>query len=211
MRGGIAMARAQSIHVGEAELHRVFSVGSEREKRQPGIPAEAPETPARQPGISAEAPEAPARQPGIPAETPEAPARQPRISAEAPETPARQPGISAEAPETPARQPGIPAEAPETPACQPGIPAEAPEAPARQPGIWAEAPATPHASRTPTAFHHPARGCAPRATLGQRPALRANPERVASRAARPDATPLGLARFFRRTQGRRSCVAPTLG
>lgn len=65
--------------------------------------------------------------------------------------------------------------------------------------------------RTPTAFHHPARGCALRATLGQRPTLRANPERVASRPARPDATPLGLARFFRHTQGRRSCVAPTLG
>ena len=34
---------------------------------------------------------------------------------------------------------------------------------------------------------------------------------MASRPARPEATPLGLARFFRRTQGRRSCVAPTLG
>ena len=46
---------------------------------------------------------------------------------------------------------------------------------------------------------------------GAAPRIRANPERVASRPARTAATPLGLARFFRRTQGRRVCVAPTLG
>ena len=194
MQGGVAMARDQSIHADEAELRRVISVGSEREKRQAGIRAEAPETPARQPGIRAEAPETPARQPGI--------------WAEVPETPARQPGILAEAPESPARQPGILAEASETPARQPGIWTEVPETPARQPRILAEVLETPHASRTPTAFHHPAQGCAPRATLGQRAALRANPERVTSRPAWPDATPLGLARFFRRTQSRRLPAPP---
>ena len=46
---------------------------------------------------------------------------------------------------------------------------------------------------------------------GAAPRIRANPERVASRPARTAATPLGLARFFRRTQGRRVCVAPNLG